>query len=333
MFNFTLNKLSEDDLYYNKLWDFVSLGAGPAGINASLYAKRKGLETLIVAKEIGGQLNNTEDVDNYLGFKMINANSLIDKFIAHIDSLNIEKLIGFDVISIIKDNEVFTIKLNNGKYIKAKTLLYALGGNPRKLQIEGEDKYSGKGVSYCVTCDGPFYKDKKVVVAGGGNSAVEAAIDLSKVAKEVYIIHRSQFRADKILLDRMFSNKNIKVYLETTIKKIVGNEKIEYLEIIDNKTLQSSKFYLDGLFVEIGNIPNSYLIEDIVKTNERKEIIVNEEQRTSVDGLFAAGDVTAEPEKQIIISAAAGAKAALAAAKYINKRGEWLLWKNYLITK
>ncbi|MFA5749241.1 MAG: FAD-dependent oxidoreductase [Bacilli bacterium] len=322
MFNFTLNKLSEDDLYYNKLWDFVSLGAGPAGINASLYAKRKGLETLIVAKEIGGQLNNTEDVDNYLGFKMINANSLIDKFIAHIDSLNIEKLIGFDVISIIKDNEVFTIKLNNGKYIKAKTLLYALGGNPRKLQIEGEDKYSGKGVSYCVTCDGPFYKDKKVVVAGGGNSAVEAAIDLSKVAKEVYIIHRSQFRADKILLDKMFSNKNIKVYLETTIKKIVGNEKIEYLEIIDNKTLQSSKFYLDGLFVEIGNIPNSYLIEDIVKTNERKEIIVNEEQRTSVEGLFAAGDVTAEPEKQIIISAAAGAKAALAAAKYINKRGE-----------
>lgn len=322
MFNFTLNKSSEDDLYYNKLWDFVSLGAGPAGINASLYAKRKGLETLIVAKEIGGQLNNTEDVDNYLGFKMINANSLIDKFIAHIDSLNIEKLIGFDVVSIIKDNEVFTIKLNNGKYIKAKTLLYALGGNPRKLQIEGEDKYSGKGVSYCVTCDGPFYKDKKVVVAGGGNSAVEAAIDLSKVAKEVYIIHRSQFRADKILLDRMFSNKNIKVYLETTIKKIVGNEKIEYLEIIDNKTLQSSKFYLDGLFVEIGNIPNSYLIEDIVKTNERKEIIVNEEQRTSVEGLFAAGDVTAEPEKQIIISAAAGAKAALAAAKYINKRGE-----------
>ncbi|MDD5182700.1 MAG: FAD-dependent oxidoreductase [Bacilli bacterium] len=322
MFNFTLNKLSEDDLYYNKLWDFVSLGAGPAGINASLYAKRKGLETLIVAKEIGGQLNNTEDVDNYLGFKMINANSLIDKFIAHIDSLNIEKLIGFDVISIIKDNEVFTIKLNNGKYIKAKTLLYALGGNPRKLQIEGEDKYSGKGVSYCVTCDGPFYKDKKVVVAGGGNSAVEAAIDLSKVAKEVYIIHRSQFRADKILLDKMFSNENIKVYLETTIKKIVGNEKIEYLEIIDNKTLQSSKFYLDGLFVEIGNIPNSYLIEDIVKTNERKEIIVNEEQRTSVEGLFAAGDVTAEPEKQIIISAAAGAKAALAAAKYINKRGE-----------
>ena len=322
MFNFTLNKSSEDDLYYNKLWDFVSLGAGPAGINASLYAKRKGLATLIVAKEIGGQLNNTEDVDNYLGFKMINANSLIDKFIAHIDSLNIEKLIGFDVISIIKDNEVFTIKLNNGKYIKAKTLLYALGGNPRKLQIEGEDKYSGKGVSYCVTCDGPFYKDKKVVVAGGGNSAVEAAIDLSKVAKEVYIIHRSQFRADKILLDKMFSNKNIKVYLETTIKKIVGNEKIEYLEIIDNKTLQSSKFYLDGLFVEIGNIPNSYLIEDIVKTNERKEIIVNEEQRTSVEGLFAAGDVTAEPEKQIIISAAAGAKAALAAAKYINKRGE-----------
>ncbi|MFA5220395.1 MAG: FAD-dependent oxidoreductase [Bacilli bacterium] len=322
MFNFTLNKSSEDDLYYNKLWDFVSLGAGPAGINASLYAKRKGLETLIVAKEIGGQLNNTEDVDNYLGFKMINANSLIDKFIAHIDSLNIEKLIGFDVVSIIKDNEVFTIKLNNGKYIKAKTLLYALGGNPRKLQIEGEDKYSGKGVSYCVTCDGPFYKDKKVVVAGGGNSAVEAAIDLSKVAKEVYIIHRSQFRADKILLDKMFSNKNIKVYLETTIKKIVGNEKIEYLEIIDNKTLQSSKFYLDGLFVEIGNIPNSYLIEDIVKTNERKEIIVNEEQRTSVEGLFAAGDVTAEPEKQIIISAAAGAKAALAAAKYINKRGE-----------
>ena len=322
MFNFTLNKLSEDDLYYNKLWDFVSLGAGPAGINASLYAKRKGLATLIVAKEIGGQLNNTEDVDNYLGFKMINANSLIDKFIAHIDSLNIEKLIGFDVVSIIKDNEVFTIKLNNGKYIKAKTLLYALGGNPRKLQIEGEDKYSGKGVSYCVTCDGPFYKDKKVVVAGGGNSAVEAAIDLSKVAKEVYIIHRSQFRADKILLNRMFSNKNIKVYLETTIKKIVGNEKIEYLEIIDNKTLQSSKFYLDGLFVEIGNIPNSYLIEDIVKTNERKEIIVNEEQRTSVEGLFAAGDVTAEPEKQIIISAAAGAKAALAAAKYINKRGE-----------
>lgn len=322
MFNFTIHKPNEDSFNYHKLWDFVSLGAGPAGLNASLYAKRKGLETLIVSKDIGGQLNNTEDVDNYLGFQMINANDLIDKFITHIDSLNIPKLIGFEIVSLKKENGIFKIELSNGKFIKAKTVLYALGGNPRKLQIDGEKKYSGKGISYCVTCDGPFYKNKKVVVAGGGNSAVEAAIDLSKIAKEVYIIHRSQFRADKILIDKMYSRENIKVYLETTIDSIFGNDKIEYLDIIDNQSKKITKFYLDGLFIEIGTIPNSYLISDIIETNEIKEIIVNSDQSTTIEGLYAAGDVTYEPEKQIIIAAGAGAKAALAAAKYLNKRGE-----------
>ena len=322
MFNFTIHKPNEDNFNYNKLWDFVSLGAGPAGLNAGLYAKRKGLETLIVSKDIGGQLNNTEEVDNYLGFEMINANNLIDEFINHIDSLKIPKLIGFNISSVKKENGIFQIGLSNGKYIKAKTVLYALGGNPRKLQIEGEKKFSGKGISYCVICDGPFFKDKLVVVAGGGNSAVEAAIDLSKIAKEVFIIHRSQFRADKILLDKMNSKKNIKVYLETTINAIFGNDKIEHLNITDNFTKESTNFYLDGLFIEIGTIPNSYLISDFVKTNERNEIVVKLDQSTNVEGLYAAGDVTFEPEKQIIISAGAGAKAALSAAKYLNKKGD-----------
>lgn len=316
MFNFSIEQtkpIANDILY-----DFIALGAGPAGLNAALYAQRKGLKTLIIGNEIGGQLKNTSDVDNYLGFGLVDAETLINKFLDHVKALEIPILSGVYINEITKD-EHFTISLTNGQVFKTKTVLYALGGSPRKLGVPGEDILSSKGVSYCVTCDAPFFKQKEVVVAGGGNSAVDAAIDLARLAKKVTIIHRSQFRADQKSIDKLLSFDNVSVMLETQIMSINGNKNLETLTILDKKTNQEHLFKTDGLFVEIGSIPNTSLIKDLVSLSPSGEIIVDEYQKTNIEGLYAAGDATINPHKQVIIAAAEGAKAALEAAKYINK--------------
>ena len=183
MFNFTIDKTSSPAISYDKIYDFIVLGGGPAGLNAALYAKRKGLETLIITDEIGGQLNNTADVDNYLGFKMIDASDLIEHFKSHVATQDIPILSSVKVKSIKKINTLFEMTLSNFETIKSKTVLYALRWLTKKLQIPGEDAFASKGISYCVTCDGPFYKHKHVIVAGGGNSAVDAALDLQRLLK------------------------------------------------------------------------------------------------------------------------------------------------------
>lgn len=319
MFNLQMGP-KKDVVNYAVIYDFIALGLGPAGLNAGLYAGRKGLKTLVVGHELGGQLKNTAEVDNYLGFPMIDAAQLIVNFKNHLDSLNIPILTDVIVTKIVKEDNLFYISLNNDKTLKTKTLLYALGGSPRKLNVPGEQLLSGKGISYCVTCDGPFYAGKDIVVAGGGNSAIDAANDLARIAKSVTVIQRSVLRADQRSIDKLLANPHVKIMLNTQILEVVGSEKVEGLRILDKETKTESVYPIDALFIEIGNIPNTSLLTNLVKLNENGEVIVNERQETSLKGLYAAGDMTSNSHRQIIIAAGDGAKAALEAANYLNKQ-------------
>lgn len=320
-----INKIKngkENDLFINNSnWDLIVIGAGPGGLNSGLYARRKGLNVGIIADKIGGQLNNTSSVENYLGFSFVGGEELSNIFYKHVKSLDIP-LKDSRVKKIEKDlkNDNFKITLDNDTILISKTVIIATGGNPRKLNIKGEEEHRGKGVSYCAICDGPFFKDKKIAVAGGGNSAIEAAIDLSKIAKEVLIIHRSNFRADDLLLEEIKNNPKIKYLLNTEIKEIKGDKIINSLLLFDKETNKEYSIPIEGLFVEIGTIPNSNLVKDLVTLNNHNEIIVDNFQQTSLEGLYAVGDVTNQPFKQIIISAAEGAKAALAINNYLNKK-------------
>lgn len=303
------------------LVDFLVLGGGPAGLNAALYAKRKGLSTMLVAQDLGGQLRNTTTVDNYLGFESVSAEELIHRFVAHAEAQGVSLVSGVRILSFQKEADIFIVKTEDGREFRGRTVLAALGGSPRKLGITGEEKFQGKGVSYCATCDAPFFRDKTVVIAGGGNSAVEAAMDLAKWAKQVTIVHRSRFRADQVVLDRMNSIPGLKVKLETQILEVLGDGTMEGLLLRNLKTGETETFPAQGLFVEIGTLPNSSLFSGLADRNAIGELLVDENQKTSLEGLYAAGDITSQPHRQIIISAAEGAKAAMAASQYLHLKG------------
>lgn len=319
MFSFNVEKTSENSVFSDQsFWDLIVVGGGPAGLNAGLYAKRKGLKVGVISYEIGGQLHNTSTVDNYLGIQYIEGKDLSDQFLSHINTLEIPIIKSLKVTEIKKDEPNFLITLSNKNVLISKTVLIATGGAPRKLDIPGEMTYSNKGVSYCTTCDAPFFKDKHVIVAGGGNSAAEAVIDLVPWAKKITVVHRSEWRADQILLDKHQAIDGLTVHLNTQILNVYGNLNMQGVEVLDKKTGQTFKIDADGLFIEIGTVPNSTLVKDLVETNAQGEILVDSQQMTSCPGLYAAGDVTSQPYKQIIISAAEGAKAALAITQYLN---------------
>jgi NADH-dependent peroxiredoxin subunit F len=317
-FNFSISSISKPKIDYNQTFDFVSIGGGPASYNASLYAKRKGLNVLIIAKKPGGQLLNTSSVDNYLGFKELSGEALYEEFHEHIKSLDVLEINDRMVDKIEKKENLFYLTLDDGNQVISKTILVATGSNPRKLGIKGEIEFSNAGVAYCAICDAPLFKGKDVIIAGGGNSAVEAAIDVAKIANHVTLVHRSQLRADQILIDKMNEQANIKVYLESQILEIEGDTKMRSIRVLDKTSKTEFRLEADGIFIEIGNIPNSEFVKDLVQLNNQNEIIVNRKQETSLEGCYSAGDVTDTPYKQIIIATAEGAKAALAANEYIN---------------
>lgn len=299
------------------LWDLLVIGGGPAGLNAALYSQRKGLKVGVIAKEIGGQLHNTSTVDNYLGIPMIEGKDLSTTFLKHLEALEVPLYLDYWVTSIQKSHDVFFVAMDNGTVLKSKTLLFATGGQPKKLNIPGEATFANKGVSYCTTCDAPFFKGKHVLVAGGGNSAAEAVIDLAAWAKQITVVHRSQWRADQIILNKFKTIPNLSVYLETQILSIEGKENMEGVWVLDKKNQSKRLIKADGLFIQIGLLANSALVQGLVKTNEKGEILVDDQWMTSLPGLFAAGDVTQHPFKQIVIAVGDGAKAALAIQQYL----------------
>jgi thioredoxin-disulfide reductase len=299
------------------LWDILVIGGGPAGLNAALYAQRKGFKVAIISKEIGGQLHNTSTVDNYLGIPMTEGKHLSDNFLRHLETLQVPLYLDVSVQSLKKMDNHFIIDLDNGVTLTSKTILLATGGQPRQLGIPGELEFANKGVSYCTTCDAPFFKDKHVIVAGGGNSAAEAVIDLAVWAKKITVVHRSQWRADKIILEQLNKLKQVTIHLETQLLRAEGNQTLKRVVVLDKKTNTQSMIETDGLFIQIGLLANSKLVKDLVPLTPNGEVIVNQDFMTNLPGLFAAGDVTHHPFKQIVIAVGDGAKAALAIQQYL----------------
>ena len=321
MFDFNLNKSNSNSKFSSDLlWDTLIVGGGPSGLNAGLYLIRKGKNVGVLTSEIGGQLHNTSDVDNYIGLKKLKGSELSSSFLDHVNDLELPIMQDATVTNIVKQKNIFLITLESGIVLKSKTVLFATGGSPRKLNVPGEKTYQNKGVSYCTTCDAPFFKGKHVVVAGGGNSAAEAVIDLFPYASKISVIHRSQWRADQILLEKLRQIKDLDVHLNSQILEIKGdNNSMRSISFLDKNRNIEKEMNAEGLFIEIGNIPNSKIIRDLVETNSSGEIIVNDLQETSLIGLYASGDVTNQPFKQIIIATGEGAKAALSINKYLNK--------------
>ncbi len=310
------NKTSLDE---NKIYDILIVGAGPAGLNSALYGKRNGLDVGLIAKQIGGQVMDTSSVDNYLGYDSMSGESLTKVFKDHVTSYDIPIKIEYNLEKIEKKDNLFYHYLSDGSVFKSKTFIIATGSKPRKLNVSGEDDYVGKGVAYCAICDGPLYKDKVVAVVGGGNAAVEAALDLSKIAKKVVIIQRSEIKAEQILIDKLYAKENVTLMLDSQVKEIYGDTLVKGLKLYNTKKTKQLDLKVDGVFVQIGSIPNSDPFKSIVKTLRTGEIEIDSFCNTSEKGVFAAGDVTNVPYKQISIASGEGAKAALSASAYINK--------------
>lgn len=313
--------VNNSKLNSEKVYDVLIIGGGPAGLNAALYAKRKGLNTGIISKNFGGQVVDTSSVENYLGYTLLSGIELVEKFKEHVNTLNIpmEEYMTVEKLINEENNPVKKIVLSNGSIYQAKSIIIATGSRPKKLGITGEDEFAGKGVAYCAICDGPFFTDEEIIVAGGGNSAIEAAIDLSKIGSKVTVVHRSQLRADQILIDQIEKIENVEIKLNTEIKEVLGDKLVSGIRVLDKSADEEYTISASGVFVEIGYLPNTSAFEDLLNLNERGEILVDKYGETNIKGIFAAGDVTDTPYKQIIISAADGAKCALSANDYLNR--------------
>jgi len=302
------------------MFDTIIIGAGPAGFTAAIYAARREMKALIIGKEPGGQLVWAADIENYPGFLQIHNTDLIKKMQDHVKGLGVE----------IKNAEVSTIeKREDGSFViyagkekyEAKTVIIAIGLTPRRLAIPGEIEFSGKGVSYCANCDGPIFRNKTVAVVGGGNAAMDAAEILSKIAKKVYLIHRQEeFRAFVASLEEATARGNVEFILNSEVKEIIGSDsgRVEKLKIFNNKTNENSELAVDGIFIEVGRIAATDLVKDFADRNEKMEIMVDEKCMTKTGGLFAAGDVTQIPFKQITTATGQGTIAALAAYQYLQ---------------
>jgi len=302
------------------VYDVIIIGGGPAGLSAAIYSARKVLKALFISKDIGGQVTWTYDVDNYLGFSQIDATDLIAKFEEHVAKYDVEKLVGIEVEALKIAGKTKKVTTKEGKAYFGKTVIIATGKRPRLLDVPGEKEFLGMGVTYCSTCDAPLFAGLDVAVAGGGNSALEAVIDLMKVAQKVYIISLTPLTGDSILQDKAMSSPKVDVFTEYQILRIVGDSAVEAIDIAPLKTGEGKRLDVQGIIVEIGLLPNSELVIDTLETNRKGEIVIDSRCRTGVAGVYACGDVTNVPFKQVVVAAGEGAKAALSAYDYIIKQ-------------
>ncbi|MFH0700923.1 MAG: thioredoxin-disulfide reductase [Candidatus Woesearchaeota archaeon] len=310
------------------VYDVLIIGAGPAGLAAALYAGRKKLKTGVITIDIGGQGNLTSHIENYPGALPQSGMELMEKFHTQALQFGAELILG-KAKEVSKVKECFEITLANGESYTTRSLILAFGKVPRQLGIPGEERFLGRGVSTCATCDGPLYKNKIVAVVGGGNSAVEAALDLACHAQKVYLIHRrGEFRADEVTIEKIKNNKKVELMLESAPTEVKG-EKFVTSIIVENLVHNKKKeMKVDGLFLEIGYVVDSSIVKDLVEINPNNEIVVDGLGRTNCPGIFAAGDVTNTPFKQAVIAAGDGARAALQAYTYLTGGKATPDWKH-----
>ena len=303
-------------------YDVGIIGAGPAGLSAAIYAARGGLSTIVFEKGlIGGQIVLSADVENYPGYeKTLSGFDIIDKFKKQAERFKAE-IREEEIISLENKEDYKIIKTGSDTY-EVKTVIIATGAHPRKLDVPGEIDFTGRGVSYCATCDGALYRDKIVSVIGGGDSAVEEALFLAKFAKKVYIIHRrDELRAVKIIQDRAFANEKIEFIWDTVVNEIQGKQFVENLVLFNKKTNKNSLLKTDGVFIYVGIIPNNELVKSLVKIDEQGFIISDNNMMTNIPGIYAAGDIVQKSLRQVVTAASDGAIAAFFAEKYIEEKG------------
>lgn len=300
------------------MYDTIIIGSGSAGMTAGIYAIRRKMKTLIIGRQTGGQIIWASTIENYPGFKSIGSFELIQRMEDQVKSLGVEMKTE-EVEKIIKDKDGFLVITDKGRY-QGKTIILAMGLSPRRLEVFGEKELIGKGVSYCANCDGPLFKNKIVAVIGGGNAALDAAEVLSKIAIQVFLIHRSDhFRGFEALVAKVQQKDNIKIIFNSQIQKIIGQNKLEKIKVTNSKTNKTKELSVDGLFIEIGRQAYTEIVVDLVKLDDNKKIIIDLDCQTNQHGIFAAGDVTQTSFNQIVIACGQGAIAALSAYRYLQR--------------
>lgn len=304
-------------------FDTVILGGGPAGFSAGLYAARGELSTAIVdVNMLGGQPSNYLELENYPGFVCIGGYELMEKFEEHADKFGINKFPMQEILSVDLISNPKVIKTKEYEF-NAKTVIIATGAKPMKLGVKGEKEFVGRGVSYCAVCDGAFYKDKVVAVVGGGNAAVEEAIYLTRFASKVYLIHRrDELRADKIVQCRAFENPKLEFVFDSVVKEIVGEDCVKSLLLENVKSKEITNLSVDGVFPYIGISPNVDNFSGQITQDSKGFILTDDTMKTSIDGVFAVGDVRVTPLRQVITAAADGAISAVYASRYIESQKE-----------
>lgn len=326
------------------MYDLIIIGGGPAAMSAGIYAARKKLKTLLICKTLGGQMNEAGQVENYLGFESILGTELVLKFVSHLKKFDLEIKEKQEVKEIKKlANSRFEILTPHHFWKKSgagltshydkyqtKALIIASGKGPRKLNVPGEEKFIGRGISFCAVCDAPFFSNKEVAVIGGGNAAAKAALEVAKYASKVYLLSRyPNLMADKIEQEKIRAASKIVVLFNVQVEEIQGEKFVTGLIYQDTPTFCASakrgrqekkKLAVQGIHIEIGSVPSSNFVKNIVELNEKGEIKIDAQNRTSQAGIFAAGDVTDLPAKQIIVAAGEGAKAALSAYQYLCQK-------------
>ncbi len=301
----------------NKVYDVIVVGAGPAGMSAAIYAVRKNLSTLIIAGDIGGQLGTTYEVGNYPGFDLISGPDLVQRFSEHVDQYGVERLIGEQVTGIRLQGNCKILTTASGRELMGRSVIVASGAHKRRLNIPGEKELASRGVVYCSTCDGPLFKNLRIAVIGGGNSALEAAIEMNGLAEHVTLISRGDWTGDALLQDKVNAAQKVEVLKFHEPTEIHGTESVSGITIKDLSKDKLRTLDVQGVFVEIGIFPNTDFILELVETNETGEIKIDAHGHTGVRGIFAAGDATDGHDKQIVIAAGAGANAALGAFEYL----------------
>jgi len=299
--------------------DVLIIGAGPAGMTAAVYIARKKRSVAIVTQDVGGQVAWTLGIENYMGYQYITGRELTAKFEEQVRQFPIPIVVD-QVTELKKEGDLFVAKTAGERTVRGRTVIIASGKRPKELGVPNEKKLIGKGLSYCATCDGPLFSNMNVAIAGGGNSAVQAAIEMSQVASKVYIVSRNPWKADAVVVDKAERIDNLEKRVGYRVVEVLGENKVEGLRIRDDASGKEETLSVQGVFVEVGLAPNTAFVGDLLELNQYGEIVVDSQCGTQVPGLFAAGDVTIVHEKQIVVAAGEGAKAALSAHEYLLRK-------------